>query len=84
MYYKPDILGLTCGQHIGTPDIVGFLDRVCRCKSIAIQIPQDAWLTPIPYTGGKLLSIGNRTSAPSRSTSSKHHALKRMTAYPGR
>ena len=38
----PTSLGLTCGQHVETLAIVGFLDQDLRCKSIAVQIPQDA------------------------------------------
>ena len=60
------------------PAAVGFLGRNYRNKFVAIKIPRDAGLAPIPYTGRKIL-IGDQTSAASCSTSLKQDALKCIT-----
>jgi hypothetical protein len=47
----PASLGVTCGQHVESPAVVCFLDHNYYYKLVAAQIPHDAELTPIPYTG---------------------------------
>ena len=37
-----------------TPDVIGFLDRDYRFKSVATQIPHEAGFAAISYTGRKL------------------------------
>ena len=71
----PAGLGVNCGQHVDSLAIVGFLDRDYRYRSVSTQIPHDAGLAPITYTGWKFVPIRNWTTAPSHSTIGKHYAL---------
>ena len=58
--------------------IVGILNRDYRRISVTIQIPNDAGLVPIPYTGQKIAHTWDRTSTAFRGKSSKY-ALNRVT-----
>ena len=46
----PVSLEVTCGQHVGSPAVVGFLDKNYRYKSIANQNPHEPMLAPFPNT----------------------------------
>ena len=46
-------LGVTCGQQVELPAVIGFLDLDYRFISEATQIPHDGGLGPLPYTGRK-------------------------------
>ena len=46
-------LGMTCDQHLVSTAVIDFLERNYRYKSIANQIPHDAGLATVPYTGRK-------------------------------
>ena len=66
-------IGMTYDQHV----VVGFPDQDYRYKSVAIEIPHDSGLAPIPYTGRKFLyHWGSNLCRPSHSTSSKQYAVK--------
>ena len=51
----PASSGVRCGQHVESPSRCCFLDRYYRYKWIAIQIPHNTELAPIPFSGRKFL-----------------------------
>ena len=73
----------TCGKQANPLDVVGFLDRHYGYKSVATQIPHNAWLASIPYTGTESVPHRDRFSVASRSTSPKHQALNCLVRGPG-
>ena len=54
----PASLEVMCGQHIKFPTIIYFLDQDYRYQKIAMQVPHDSALAPIPYSGQKFLAHG--------------------------
>ena len=51
-------------------------------KTVAAQIPHDARLAPIPFTGRKSLPTSDQNSTIPYSTSSKHCDLNLVTMTP--
>ena len=63
--------------------VFGFVDQNHRYKSETTQIPHDAELSPIPYSGQKLFSHHGSKQLPSHSKSSKQYSLNCVTGRNG-
>ena len=85
---KSQELPTGCRPHVHNRDmvrmssfavIVGFLDWNYQYKLVATQISHAAKLAPIPYTGWKIHSHQNWTSATSYNTNWKEYTLNHLT-----
>ena len=51
----PSSFAMTCGQHVESSRRFCFMDRDYRYKLVANQIPHNAELAPVPFSGRKFL-----------------------------
>ena len=79
----PASSGVAVVSTLNHPAVVDFVERNYRYKSVTTQIPHDAGLVPIPFTGRRFLPCGNQTAAASCSTNSKQQALNLVVTGPG-